>query len=79
MVSRGGLVVLDDVFEPLQGAGPQVGENLANRVEGLRVEGVEPLGALAPLTEQAGTVQYLQVVADALLGDRELPGDLTGR
>ena len=73
------LVGLDDLFEAFEARGPQLGEQLADRLE--------PLGAYriqAPLTlradgHEACILEHLQVLGDGLLADVEARGDLVDR
>jgi len=70
--------VFDDVFEAFECVGPELRENRTYGVEGVGIEHVEAAGAVASFVEQPGPVQDLQVVADGLLGDLEMPGYLAG-
>ena len=72
------LILLDDVLQPFQRRRPQLGQHLADRVEGLRVERIQPPGAVATLADQTGLGEHLEVMADGLLRGVEVRRDLTG-
>jgi hypothetical protein len=66
------------VLEPFQRRGPQLGQHLADRVQGLGVQSIQPAYAVAALAKQAGFGEDLKVMADGLLGGVEVRRDLAG-
>jgi hypothetical protein len=72
------LILFNDVLQPLEGGGPQLGEHLAYRVEALGVERIQTSYAVTAFAKEAGSGEYLKVMTDGLLGGVEVGGDLTG-
>src|SRR5487761_1607314 len=67
---------LDRVLQAGERVRPELGEQAPHRVERLVPHGVEAAGAVAALAEQACLLQHRDVLADRLLGERELRRDL---
>src|ERR1039457_3548372 len=62
---------LDGLLQAAQGVGPELGEQLADRLERLVVQRVEAAGSLAALGKEAGLLEHADVLADRLLGEGE--------
>jgi hypothetical protein len=70
---------LDRGLEASEAAWPELGEERLEGLETLRSNDIEPPLALLPDGDEAGFLQYLQVLRDRLLADVELRGDLSDR
>jgi hypothetical protein len=69
---------LDGLLQPGEGVGPELVEQAAQRLERLG-QRVEPAGALSALGQQPGPLEDAQVLADGLLGEVEVGGDVPSR
>jgi hypothetical protein len=72
------LILLDDVLKALQRCGPKLGQHVADRVEGVWVQCVQPAHAVPALIDQTCLGEHLEVMADSLLRRVEVGRDLTG-
>ena len=68
----------DGLLQAGQGVGPELVEQGAQWLERFGAQRVEPAGALPALGQQAGPLKDGEVLADRLLGEVEVGGDLPG-
>ena len=73
------VIAFDHTLEAVERVRPELVEHVAHGLQRGRLEAVEPAGALAPLLEQAGPLEHREVLADRLLRQGEVRGDLSGR
>src|SRR5580693_8240444 len=73
------VLAFDDALEAVERVGPELVEHGAHGLQRGRLKTVEPAGALAALLEQAGPLEHREVLADRLLRQGEVRGDLSGR
>jgi hypothetical protein len=66
-------------LQPAEPSWPQLGQELVKRLQAFGPDGVQPPGALAVGSHQAGLLEDLQVLGDRLLGDVDPLGDLADR
>jgi hypothetical protein len=69
---------LDGLLQASQGIRPELVKQAAEWLERLWAQCVESARPLAALGEQTGPLEYGEVLADRLLGDVEVGGDLAG-
>lgn len=82
MESRYGSAVrvrFDGLLEPPQPPWPEVPKKGVEDLQGFEVDGIEPVLALSADVHQAGVGQDVQVLRHRLLGDVEVPADLSCR
>src|SRR3954468_14856836 len=72
-------VLLQGVLERLQGSVPEPVEVGAQGADAVRVQLVEPAGAVLAVGNETRLLQHLQVLGDSGPGDRQLVGDLPHR
>src|SRR5258708_39920307 len=70
---------LDGFLQAAEGVGPELGEQLAQRLKRLVAQRVEAAASLAALGEEAGLLEHADVQADRLLGKGEARRDLARR
>ena len=69
---------LDGLLQAGEGIRPELVEQGAQRLEGLGPQRVEPAGAVPALGQQPRPLEDGEVLADGLLGQVEVGGDLAG-
>jgi hypothetical protein len=70
---------LDGLLQAAEGVRPELVEQGTQRLQRLGPQRVEPTGARPALGQQPGPLQHGEVLADGLLGEVEVGGDLPGR
>ena len=70
---------LHGLLEALQAVWPELGEEVAHRVEPFGADRVQAPLAVRADRDEAGVPEHLQVLGDGLLGHVELLGDLVDR
>jgi hypothetical protein len=71
--------VVRGLSEPAQGIVPKAVQKLAEGLQALRANGIEPSSARRLVDHQAGILQDPEVLADSRARDGEAPGDLHHR
>ena len=69
---------LDGALETVQTVWPQTGEELLERLEARRVDGIDAALTFPFDLHQTGLAQYLEMLRHGLLGNVEMAPDLAG-
>ena len=64
------------MLEALRPGGPEIGQELLERLEPLRIDGIDASRTVSADIDQPGSAEHLEMLRHRLLGDGEMAADL---